>query len=272
MSHELSIEILISTIGVEGIGRIQVSRLPIAPWLSYVVGCQLDFEHSTEIESCTQKLMFERKDISLSVFPGRGLSANRNVLISKAQGDIVIFADDDIEFDLDALAYIRDIFMADARIDAIKTQMFVDGRFIGRGKRRCLKGGGIRGEYAPAYALAIRRCSLEGLRFCELMGVGTEKYPSGEDDLFFYQLLQRVGSIEYVPIEMSKHIGISTGERIQTPELLRARGLVLAVVHRRTWMLRAAILAARVNASGWLNNFRNILSGGAAREDIREWL
>lgn len=269
-SDNISVQILVSTIRVEGLRRLAKSSLPLAPWLSYLVGCQRGGDSPESIGREFERLFGNRCDVSLKIYDTIGLSVSRNSLKSETTGDVMIFIDDDVALDAGALAYVRDYFASHGEVDVVKTRIRINGRFIGGDKPRCVRRNRWRGEYAVANALAMRRNSLDGLAFCPCLGVGAARYMSGEDDIFFTQVLEKGLKVEYLPVEMAVHNGQSTAERFHSPGVLLARGLVLAYVHPHTWPVHAALLAARVEGSGWWRNFRTIARGASELKDIAE--
>lgn len=263
-------QILVSTISAEGVRRLAGNNLPQLPRLSYIVGCQCGVDSAEQITGEYKRLFGQRDDMSLKFYDTRGLSASRNALMSEATADVIIFIDDDISLDGGALSSVRDYFADNPEVDMVKTRMCINGICRGGEKPRRVGRYWWRSEYASTISLAIRRTSLAGLVFCTSLGVGTPRYQSGEDDVFFTQALRKGLTVVYLPIVMAVHEGPSTAERFHAPGVLLARGLVLAYVHPCTWPLRAAVLAVRVRGEGWWNNFRILVRGASELKDIAE--
>lgn len=266
----LSVQILVSTISAEGVRRLAGNNLPQLPRLSYIVGCQCGADSAEQITGEYKRLFGQRDDMSLKLYDTRGLSASRNALMSEATADVIIFIDDDISLDGDALSSVRDYFADNPEVDMVKTRMRINGICRGGEKPRRVGRCWWRSEYASTISLAIRRTSLAGLVFCTSLGVGAPRYQSGEDDVFFTQALRKGLTVVYLPVVMAVHEGPSTAERFHAPGVLLARGLVLAYVHPCTWPLRAAVLAVRVRGEGWWNNFRILVRGASELKDIAE--
>ncbi len=269
MDSQCEIEVLVSTIGADGLQRLAASVLPQVPGVRYTIGCQQGNDDVRTLMSLGDSLFGGRNDMSLRILPGHGLSRSRNMLLDAAVGDILIFADDDIDFNAEAFNRLRDFFRMNPEADIIKTRLQLSGRLMGGPKSRRLSTHSLRGVYAPSCSLLVRRQSLGGLHFCEKLGLGTN-LPAGEDDVFMCQAI-RSGLVGfYTPIQLVVHKGLSTNEKKQTAAVLRARGLVLSYVNPRTWRLRAALLAHRLCPGKWRETFRLLSDGARALSDIPE--
>lgn len=123
-----------------------------------------------------------------------GVGHNRNLAMQAAQGDILLFADDDVTYYDPSLQGVVDAFreLPDADVIFFGIDMTKNGEIFDRrrnGKKRlhiwnALKYGAAR--------MAVRRSAVEKARltFSPLFGGGT-RYGSGEDTLFTCDCLRR---------------------------------------------------------------------------------
>ena len=182
-----------------------------------------------------------------------GLCAQRNAGIDAAQGDIVIFTDDDCTLAdgfyeaLDAAYRDADVIGVTGRVLQAPDKRI--GSNIESPLRRLVLGGGRQGtmtsfgfrrpiidvesprtiEFMPGTFMSARRAIAAELRFDEWLG-RSSGYSLGEDDDFSYRLSRR-GAIRYVPSAAVHHhsMGKSTMNR---------RTLDRLVVVNRTYMFR----------------------------------
>lgn len=117
-----------------------------------------------------------------------GISANRNLALSKATADIVLFADDDIVYNDGAREGVIEAFEKMPKADVIvfgctQTDEYGDSMIDYKHKdgRLSLKGG----LKYPSYVIAAKRKSLRKnkIRFSAMFGAGSS-YSFGEDTIF----------------------------------------------------------------------------------------
>ncbi len=139
---------------------------------------------------CEQWSMEERDNVCMISTKTRGVGQNRNIALSMAQADILLFADDDMSYYDGVMEQVVEAFrqlpQADVLIfgmDMTKNDEVYEKRRLSI--KRChlhnsLKYGACR--------IAIRRKAIEkaNLRFSQEFGGGC-RYGSGEDTLFLYQ-------------------------------------------------------------------------------------
>lgn len=127
----------------------------------------------------------------------RGLSKSRNMALSKADADICLLCDNDVEYASDYDSIVDGAFSEHPDADVI---VF----FIKRPERQkplfeMPKRMGFLSTlkiFSPE--IALRRNSIGDLRFNEMFGAGA-KYFMGEENLFLYECLKRGMKIIYVP-------------------------------------------------------------------------
>ena len=118
----------------------------------------------------------------------RGVGKSRNMAISKSQGDILLFSDEDIRYQSGYAKAVSEEFENHPEADLLLFNVEVCPE-----RRTYWNEGFTRvkwfncGRY-PAYSIAVRKEVLErsGVKYSELFGGGA-KYSNGEDSLFLKQ-------------------------------------------------------------------------------------
>lgn len=126
-------------------------------------------------------------------FSERGVGLNRNNTLLRADGDILLLADDDLSYFADYVTVVRQAFEARPKADAIIFNIETKGADMGRRINR--KSKRVRWYNSLNYGavrIAVRRKSLQRYRiaFSQCFGGGT-LYSSGEDSLFICDMLKK---------------------------------------------------------------------------------
>lgn len=121
----------------------------------------------------------------------KGVGLSRNHAIENANGDILLFSDDDIVYDADYEEKVLSEFESHPEADGIFFNVEVNEHrrtYWNKGFERAHITNA--GRY-PAYSIAVRRDALEKsqVKFSLLFGGGA-KYSCGEDSLFIRDLLK----------------------------------------------------------------------------------
>ena len=143
---------------------------------------------------CEASEAFSHRDRNIRVFSmkERGVGLSRNTALFHAEGDIVLFSDEDIRFYDGYEEQVLSAFRDNPAADVITFNFKVDERratYYNREERP------IRwhnyGRY-PTYSVAARLDSLrkKGIAFSLLFGGGA-KYSNGEDSLFLHDCLKK---------------------------------------------------------------------------------
>jgi glycosyltransferase involved in cell wall biosynthesis len=144
-------------------------------------------------------------NIRLLSYDERGLSKSRNKALSNAQGDICLFADDDVKYFGN---YADTIIKAHQQYQKYEIIVFaVPTSNSSRRKSyytRKKKMGYIRSLKITSVEISFKRESLiqKNIRFDEMFGTGSGKYLMGEENIFIYQCLNKGLNILYLPIEI----------------------------------------------------------------------
>lgn len=146
-------------------------------------------------------------EIRFCSFPHRGVGRSRNEAILRAEGDICLFADEDIVYEPGYAEAIRREFDNNPRADMILFNIEVEKErqtyHITERKRvhwyNC-------GRYG-AVSFALRRESLlrSGVTFSLLFGGGA-RYSNGEDSLFLKEFMKKGARVYTAPVTIGKEV------------------------------------------------------------------
>lgn len=247
----MNLQVLISTMGGEGIKR--AAAVPVAPVpdVSYIVGWQMP---EGELP-----LALRRDDIRVITSFERGLSRNRNLLLDHATADVLLIADDDLEYSPERLLTVIKAFENDP---ALELALF---RYEGADvKRYPVRESSLtehlpKGYYVTSFEIALRRDSDAGRhRFNVLLGLGAESLLAGEESLFVQQLLHRGARVKFFPVTIVRHEGLTTGNRPLAPGVVRADGALIRLTYPMSWPLRIPLKAYRLQRNGQFPFFKAI--------------
>lgn len=171
-------------------------------------------------------------------FAERGVGLNRNNALMRADGDIVLFADDDMVYDAD---YVDTVSAAFARHPAADVIVF---NLHNAGDRKEITADAKVNRlnylrYGTArIAVRLRSVKENGIYFNQCFGGGTE-HCHGEDNLFLTACLDKGLKIVAVP----EYIATLVDERESTwntgydEKYLRDQGCLYKAISRRWWKL-----------------------------------
>lgn len=216
----MKLEVLISTYGTDGLARTAGMQLPAVYDVSYLVYLQLPEDSELEVPDSLR-----RDDVRIEVSRSRGLSRNRNNALDNSSGDILLIADDDLDFTVEALEGVKSTFEENPLLD------FATFRHVGEDRKWFpayefdFSSREPAGYYLTSFELALRRKSIvPRFRFPENMGAGTPLFGSGEENVFLLQMLKEGLRGRFFPMVVATHKGLTTGCRRATPATLRGQG------------------------------------------------
>lgn len=145
-------------------------------------------------------------------FPDRGIGRSRNEAILRTEGDICLFADEDIVYEKGYAEAVEQEFAQNPKADMILFNIIVEEsrRTYHITKRRKVHWYNC-GRYG-AVSFAIKRNSLmaSGVTFSLLFGGGA-KYSNGEDSLFLKEFMDKGYKVYTAPVTIGKErAGAST--------------------------------------------------------------
>lgn len=235
----MTLDVLISTCGSNGIERVAQMQLPQVDGVAYIVSWQLtDDEINTEVPQA-----LARQDLTVHKMNGRGLSRNRNNAINLSTADICLIADDDLDYSESQLMAVRTTFQENQQLDIATFQFsgsnktYPDHQFNLRQPPK--------GYYVSSVEIAFRRKVIGDLRFNEWFGLGAPVLHSGEEGVFIHQALCRGLNCLFFPTTITHHHGDTTGERTLTSGVLKAQGAYLSITNSSTALIRLLLFAWR---------------------------
>ena len=172
-----------------------------------------------------------RDDVALHRLPGRGLSKSRNAALDLVGTDLMLLADDDLEFHPEGILSLAARMAADP--DLALCTGIVARPHVSHGKTaqdwRVFRAGRI---MSSEIMLRRSRLAAFGVRFDEDFGLGTAT-PTGEEYILLADVLKAGGRAAYAPVLLADHPGESTGQDWDDPALIAARFRVIDRVFGR---------------------------------------
>lgn len=225
----MNLEVLICTFN-EQIQQVQSIFLPPIPSVSYLVSFQYSEDSYLNLFKACQ---INRSDVRFIQIKGRGLSLNRNFALKHAQGDIVLIADDDVQYQSNYFERIIAHFQSDESLDIACFQA------------QTLRGTPLRnyanapfdyghqpyGTYFSSIEIAMRR--VRPLPdFDVRFGLGSPFLASGEEEIFLFDAYRQGLHIYYFPEVIVQTSEETTGERFFLDAAVqRSKGAVLCYIH-----------------------------------------
>ena len=154
-----------------------------------------------------EEYQYKEHRIKIYCMNEKGVGLSRNNALLRADGDIVLFSDEDIVYKEGYAKAVLDAFEANPDIDMIFFNFDVAED---RQTYHIEKKGRIRsyncGRY-PTYSLAVRREVLhkKGITFSLLFGGGA-KYSNGEDSLFIKQCIKSGMKALALPVTLGREV------------------------------------------------------------------
>lgn len=244
MSRPLSIEVLISTLGAEGISRVAGMNLPQSDGVSYLVAWQRGERVGIPAP------LSARPDVRIVRNPGIGLSDNRNFALDRASADILVIADDDIAYTPDAFAAVRRAYEKNPATDiALFRYCDADGTLAKRypDSEVSLCRFIPKGYYISSIEITLRREGRAGgLRFPVEFGIGAPQFGCGEEEIFLRRALRRGCDVRLFPDLLCTHFGPPTGlRRVTDTRVYRGMGAAVAYSEPLRCYLRFPLMAWR---------------------------
>ncbi len=170
-----------------------------------------------------------RSDLKLIELSSSGVAKSRNEAIRQATGRYLVFADDDIQFDLAAL----DEIVEHLQTCTCSLVLGQASDFSGKLRKQYPQTQQWLTRFNSARAatyemlLDVAAIRLAGVRFDENFGAGAENY-LGDEYIFICDMLDHNLRAHSLPITMAKHPEVSSGSGWGTKRDLRARAKVFS--------------------------------------------
>ncbi len=244
--EECRLQVLICTLGADGIRRVCASSHPEVDGVRYLVSWQQPDGHVDVPEEIKK-----RNDFEVVVSATRGLSRNRNVALDAASAPLVLISDDDVSYTAEGLERVLKAFEDRPETDLITMQYESSDnpkKYVrGEADLRC----NPRGYYATSIEIAFKLGRLRGagIRFDERFGIGAE-FIAGEEQILIDDALRAGMRCLYVPGVICRHDGSTTSDRhFYDPAYIATKGAVISRLFRFSWPFRMLTHALR-NAGG----------------------
>lgn len=253
----MTLEVQICTFGIDGLERTALMQLPSLKDVFYTVIFQ-----NSDFQQYTLPPALQRSDIKVLEHHSIGLSNNRNFALSKARGDIILVADDDLNYTPEGLESVLDVFREHQDIDFATfchhggdKKAFPSSQFDFAGKEP-------KGYYVTSFEIALRKESIPAhIRFSPNLGIGAPLFGAAEESVFIHRLKNSGLKGRFFPIDIVEHYGVTTGNRPATMASLRAQGAWIWIRYGRIeGFMRLFIEAHRRNAP-YLSALKGLSAG-----------
>lgn len=253
----MMLEVQICSMGPEGLQRVGHMALPKMEGVSYTVCLQ----NPNHYELTVPQQLAMRDDIRILVHSSRGLSRNRNFGLDHARGDILLIADDDLDYTPEGLQNVMKTFEDNPAIDyaAFRHEggdgkVFPDCEFD-------FSQGEPKGYYLTSFELALRRSSLTPeARFSPYFGLGAW-FAACEENLFELTLRNLGLKGRFYPLTIVRHSSLSSGSRKPSEGFLRAQGAYLRLRYGREEGLARLLRDVPRRHTCWIRALYHMLTG-----------
>ena len=263
VSQHIALQVLVCTIGDEGIARVASSHLPAVAGVEYVVCWQAPTKSAPVPRS-----LAGRGDVRVLRHSSSGVSRNRNFAIGAATAPLALFGDDDVDYSAQGLACLIETARSLPDADIICCRHTRRGLFPKPYPESAVTvAHAPRGYYTTSFEIAFRpeRVRRAGLRFNEHFGIGAPFFICGEEVLFVYDARRASVGVYVVPVTVCVHDHLTTGARdLNTPDFIKTNGAVQARLHPATFLPRLMVHAWRSSRSGgvgWRGYMNHALRG-----------
>lgn len=250
----MTLDVAISTYRPEGIHRVgkMLEGLPVNPEVKYIVSWQ---EHQ---EVGIPEALKERWDVEVYRLDVKGLSNNRNNALEHCKGDIVLIADDDLEYYPDFAEKIIKTFKKNESIDLATFKIDYSSKKSYPKDDQVLNLPFPKGYYVNSIEIAFRRESIKDLRFWPGLGLGSPSMGCGEEELFLVSSIKRHLNCRFINSTIGKHVAPTTGTTLGD-SVLRGQGFVTQLIYPYTSFMRHLVKAFRIKKGGKGNFFRSVV-------------
>jgi glycosyltransferase involved in cell wall biosynthesis len=241
MSENLSLEILISTMNRKDLSFVH-AIFPVLDLNKYSILVINQTELNQDLKSDTEGI----RVINSREF---GLSKSRNLGIDNAIGDILVIADDDIEYLPDFDKIIFEAYSTYDKASLISFQFLAD-------KPEYMKKYRLKSGYTRSYKLHLSSIEisfkrkdilLHNLKMNENFGLRSTFY-CGEEQIFYHNLLRKRLKVAYVSRPIAIHFGKSTGFNPAKPKFIKSKTAQTYLFYKHwtyLWLLKYVLFLYR---------------------------
>ena len=207
----MNINILISTYGdrIQNCPRV---LLPEHEFIEYVIVHQTSSSSSIELP----KDLY-RGDVTIIQQNERGVTRSRNLAIDSAKGDILIFADDDVSYQLDRVLNVRKVYLERPELDVA---LFKIQTKKGEPEYKSYASEGFRlsritqSVSTPEITARRARLNSKKIYFDERFGAGRRWIIGGDESFFIEDCLKSSLQVHYFPYYLAVHPYESTVKQL----------------------------------------------------------
>lgn len=250
----LTLDLAIVTHRPEGIARVATQKLPKMKGVRYIVSWQAHENFPLPPS------LVGRNDVEVHRLDAKGVSNNRNNALDHCRADVVLLADDDIDYEADSLLEVVKVFEENPDVDVATFKSIHENwrtfpKIPTTLKRRLPKK-----YYASSIEIALRRSTAGDLRCHPEIGPGAPYIQSGDDEVLLLSAIMRSLVCKFFPVTICVHPGESTGNRgKQSKGVIRGFGCVTALYRPWTSFLRIPLKAWRISRAGQASFFPALL-------------
>ncbi|MDY9918635.1 MAG: glycosyltransferase family A protein [Proteiniphilum sp.] len=219
----MTLDVLICTYN-NGIYNIPNLLLDYIPYVKYKISWQQSEDYTNKVPKSIY-----RKDVTLSITKGKGLSQNRNNTLKMADSDLCLIADDDAKYDKCLFDNLINYYKENPKTDILIGKIFNN----------------IRGKDYKKYPLKNKRMNIfnvtkissleisfrssilkdKNITFDERFGINGKLYNRGEEAIFISDCLKQGYKVLYEPIIVAIHPGDGSGaNNIFNPQIAKYWG------------------------------------------------
>lgn len=256
----LTLDVAISTYKPEGIERVAKMLAPLLPQegVKYIVSWQ---EHN---DAFIPESLANRGDVEVYRLEKKGLSNNRNNAIDHCKGDIILIADDDLEYYSDFSNKVINAFKQNPTMDLACFKIKFKNKKTYPSADCNLKIPLPKNYYVTSMEIAFRRESINDLRFWPELGLGAPSMHCGEEELFIFNAIKINLNCKFINSVIAIHPSDTTGNSV-SKGTLSGQGFIIRKYYPLTMPIRLLIKAWRLKKTKKNPFFKSLiyLSKGA---------
>ena len=252
-----SLDLAMVTHGKEGLKKIGNTLLPPMEGIRYVVSWQ---NHDN---GAIPEDIKEREDVEIHRLSIPGLSNNRNNAIEHCQGDIILFADDDVKYSAEGLQKIREVYGGNPHLEFVLFRIILPGYKKYPADKSEIKLPFPKNYYVSSVEISYRREKAGDLRLYPGLGLGAPEMEAGEDEFFIISAIKRGLVVSYRNILLGTHPQESTGGKLRS-KVLKGQGFVMSAIYPFSVWLRIILISYRNKKNGKItfrSYIKNLLLG-----------
>jgi glycosyltransferase involved in cell wall biosynthesis len=209
------------------LGNIVLPDLTNNPSWDALITVQSGDKKPPTVEQLLQAPKGER--VTTKAFAGKGVAKLRNQVLALANGDYVIFADDDIVFSEKGIKSAIEYLEANPGVALVLGQAIDEtGSLRKKYPAKPARLTKLNSARAATYEMIVRRdlVAKAKVTFDENFGAGVKKTYLGDEYIFICDLISAGLRCEYLPIVLATHPMVSSGSGWGTKKDRVARALI----------------------------------------------